>query len=197
MPGNNSDLEKRLWAAADSLRANSNLNANQYSSPVLGLLFLRYADARFTRAQERMGVRAPGGRRTPGKVDYQAEGILFMPEKARFSRLLELPEGTDIGKELNDAMRAIEEENESLRGVLPKTYTAMSGTVLWELLRVFNTIPVEDAEGDTFGKIYEYFLGKFAITEGHRGGEYFTPMSIVKLIVEIIEPKRGLLLDPA
>ncbi len=197
MPGNHSELEKRLWDAADKLRANSNLNANQYSTPVLGLLFLRYADARFSKAKAKLEGGTPGGRRTPGAADYQAQGIMFVPEKASFARLLALPEGEDIGKELNEAMQAIEEVNEPLRGVLPRSYTAMSSDVLWELLKLFNSIPVDEAEGDTFGKIYEYFLGKFAGSEGQRGGEFFTPTSIVRLIVEIIEPKRGLLLDPA
>jgi len=101
MPGNHTELEKRLWTAADSLRANSNLNANQYSTPVLGLLFLRYADARFSKAKVTLEHGAPGGRRTHGIADYQAQGIMYVPEKASFARLMTLPEGEDIGQKLN------------------------------------------------------------------------------------------------
>jgi len=122
MAGNHSELEKRLWAAADALRANSNLTSAQYSTPVLGLIFLRYADARFTQAQGRLEGQATGRRRV-SKLDYQAEGILHLPEAARFSTLLNLPESANLGKAINDAMRIIEEENEDLRGALPKSYT--------------------------------------------------------------------------
>jgi len=195
MAGNHSELEKRLWTAADALRANSNLTSAQYSTPVLGLIFLRYADARFTQAQGRLEGQATGRRRV-SKLDYQAEGILYLPEAARFSTLLNLPESANLGKAINDAMRAVEEENEDLRDVLPKTYNRLENGILWELLKVFNGIPM-DMEGDAFGRIYEYFLGNFALTEGQRGGEFFTPNSIVRLIVEIIEPFHGLILDPA
>ncbi|MDD5369874.1 MAG: class I SAM-dependent DNA methyltransferase [Anaerolineaceae bacterium] len=195
MPANNTELEKRLWAAADELRANSNLTASQYSAPVLGLIFLRYADARFTHAQADLEGKATG-RKKITKIDYQAQGVMYLPETARFSALVNLPEGENIGKAINDAMTAVEEENEDLRGVLPKTYNRLDNRVLFELLKIFNAIPM-DIEGDAFGKIYEYFLGKFALSEGQRGGEFFTPTSLVKLIVEIIEPYHGYILDPA
>lgn len=195
MPANNQELEKRLWSAADELRANSNLSSSEYSTPVLGLIFLRYADARFSDAQEELEGKATG-RRKVGKIDYQEKGVMYLPERARFSKLNELPEGTNIGKAINDAMRAIEEDNEDLKDVLPKTYNRFNNSVLNELLKIFNSVPIS-LEGDTFGKIYEYFLGKFALNEGSRGGEFFTPTSIVKLIVEIIEPYHGLILDPA
>jgi type I restriction enzyme M protein len=195
MPANNTELEKRLWAAADELRANSNLTASQYSAPVLGLIFLRYADARFTHAQAELEGQATG-RKKITKIDYQAQGVMYLPETARFSALVNLPEGENIGKAINDAMTAVEEENEDLRGVLPKTYNRLDNGVLFELLKIFNAIPM-DIEGDAFGKIYEYFLGKFALSEGQRGGEFFTPTSLVKLIVEIIEPYHGYILDPA
>jgi type I restriction enzyme M protein len=126
MPGNNSELEKRLWAAADELRANSNLTASQYSAPVLGLIFLRYAGARFTHAQDELEGKAVG-RRKISRIDYQTLGVLYLPEAARFSTLLTLPEGTNIGRAINDAMSAIEAENEDLRGVLPKTYDRLVG----------------------------------------------------------------------
>ena len=122
--------------------------------------------------------------------------MLYLPDAARFARLLELPEGANIGKAINDAMRAIEEENEDLKDVLPKTYNRLDNRTLVALLKTFNSIPM-DIEGDAFGKIYEYFLGKFAMSEGQKGGEFFTPTSIVKLIVEIIEPFHGRIFDPA
>jgi type I restriction enzyme M protein len=194
MPANHTDLEKRLWDAADELRANSKLKSSEYSVPVLGLIFLRYADHKFTDAQKKMPVST--GRRKIGKADYQAKGVLFLPEKSRFSYLLNLPEGTDIGKAINEAMKAIEADNEDLKDVLPKTYNSIDKTLLVSLLKNLSSIPMT-IEGDAFGKIYEYFLGEFAMAEGQKGGEFFTPTSIVKLIVEIIEPFHGKILDPA
>jgi type I restriction-modification system DNA methylase subunit len=120
----------------------------------------------------------------------------YLPEEARFSSLLKLPEGANIGMAVNDAMRAVERENEELKDVLPKTYNRLEGVTLVALLKNFSEIPV-DLEGDVFGRIYEYFLGKFAMSEGQRGGEFFTPTSIVRLIVEIMEPYHGRILDPA
>jgi type I restriction enzyme M protein len=195
MPANHTDLEKRLWEAADELRANSKLKSSEYSVPVLGLIFLRYADHKFAEAEKRMPQQT-SGRRKISKTDYQAQGVLYMPEKARFGYLLNLPEGTDIGRAINDAMKAIEAENEDLKDVLPKTYTTLDKSLLVSLLKNFSSIPMT-IEGGAFGKIYEYFLGKFAMAEGQKGGEFFTPTSIVKLIVEIIEPFHGQILDPA
>jgi type I restriction enzyme M protein len=194
MPANHTDLEKRLWSAADELRANSKLKSSEYSVPVLGLIFLRYADHKFTKAK---ALTSQGtGRRTIGKADYQAQGVLYLPQSARFSTLLNLPEGADIGKSINEAMRAIEAANEDLKDVLPKTYNRLDKELLVSLLKNFAAVPM-DIEGDAFGKIYEYFLGKFAMTEGQKGGEFFTPISIVKLIVGIIEPFHGRIDDPA
>ena len=136
------------------------------------------------------------GRRTIGKADYQAQGVLYLPEDARFSNLLQLPEGADIGKSINDAMRAIEADNEDLKDVLPRTYNRLDKDLLVSLLKNFAAVPM-DIEGDAFGKIYEYFLGRFAMSEGQKGGEFFMPTSIVKLIVEIIEPYHGRIYDPA
>ena len=195
MANNHSELEKRLWEAADDLRANSKLKSAEYSVPVLGLIFLRYADHKFGEAEKKLAQQSTG-RRKVGKTDYQAQGVLFIPENARFSHLLNLPEGTDVGKAINDAMKAIEAENEDLRDVLPKTYNALEKSLLITLLKNFSSIPMT-IEGDAFGKIYEYFLGNFAMSEGQKGGEFFTPTSIVKLIVEIIEPYHGRILDPA
>src|SRR3984893_17330311 len=194
MPANHTDLEKRLWDAADELRANSKLKSSEYSVPVLGLIFLRYADQKFAEAQKKHTA-AGSGRRKTGKTDYQARGVLYIPEKARFANLLNLPEGTDIGKAINEAMKSIEAENEDLKDVLPKTNNTLEKGLLVSLLKNFSAIPI--TEGDAFGKIYEYFLGKFAMAEGQKGGEFFTPISIVKLIVEIIEPYHGRILDPA
>ena len=197
MSANNNQLENRLWGAADEFRANSKLKASEYSIPVLGMIFLRYANVKFAEAEKQMGEQASGRRRsTGGKERYQAMGVLYLPEAARFGNLLELPEGENIGQAINDAMRAIEQENPDLKDVLPKTYNRLENTTLVELLKLMGSIPM-DIEGDAFGKIYEYFLGKFAMTEGQKGGEFYTPTSIVKLIVEIIEPFHGRIFDPA
>jgi len=188
-------LESRLWAAADELRANSRLKSSEYSVPVLGLIFLRYADFKFqAAAKEIQGT--GGGRRKVGPADFQARGVLYLPEAARFSSLIRLPEGANIGAAINDAMRAIEAENPDLKDVLPKTYNRFENSLLKELLKAMNSVPM-DIEGDAFGKIYEYFLGHFAMSEGQKGGEFFTPTSIVKLIVNIIEPFHGRIFDPA
>ena len=196
MPANVTDLEKRLWDAADELRANSKLKASEYGEPVLGLIFLRHADARFTEAEKRLQGSVGGRRQQVGKHHYQALGVVYVPEEARFSHLLRLPEGEDLGRAINDAMRLIEEANEDLRGVLPRTYARLETKTLVELLKLMASIPT-DIEGDAIGRIYEYFLGKFAMAEGHKGGEFFTPTSIVRLIVEIIEPWHGRIYDPA
>jgi type I restriction enzyme M protein len=189
------ELESRLWEAADELRANSHLTSAEYSTPVLGLIFLKFADFKFTEATKKFEKKG-GGRRTIGKTNYQAEGVLYLPEKARYAKLLALPEQADIGKAINDAMKAIEAENEDLKDVLPKEYHKFEKSTLIEILKIFNSIPM-DIEGDTFGKIYEYFLSSFAAEQGQGGGEFFTPTSIVKLIVEILEPYHGRILDPA
>jgi type I restriction enzyme M protein len=189
------ELERRLWSAADELRANSKLRASEYSTPVLGLIFLRYADVRFSQVEKELTAKA-SGRRETGPRDYQARGVMYLPEEARFSYLRNLPESANLGKALNDAMKAIEEENEDLRGVLPTGYTSLDNSTLIELIRLIGSIP-DDIEGDAIGRIYEYFLGKFAMEEGRRGGEFFTPTSVVKLIVDIIEPYHGRILDPA
>jgi len=195
MARNSNNLESRLWDAADELRANSSLTAAEYSTPVLGLIFLKYADYRFTQAEKELAG-TQKGRRTVGKVDYQAKGVLYLPEHARFSRLVNLPESANVGQEINEAMKAIEKDNADLKGVLPKTYNRLDNEMLFELLRTLEPIR-DDMEGDAFGKIYEYFLGNFAMQEGRGGGEFFTPTPIVRLIVEIIEPFYGRILDPA
>ncbi len=189
------DIADRLWETADELRANSHLKAAEYSIPVLGLIFLKFADSRFTRMEAELAGTG-SGRREIGKANYQAKGVLYLPEQSRFANLLDLKEGDNLGKAINDAMAAIEEENPALTGVLPRTYQSLTNDTLVTLLRSVNAI-LANIEGDAFGKVYEYFLGKFAVAEGAKGGEYFTPTSIVRLIVEIIEPFNGKILDPA
>jgi type I restriction enzyme M protein len=189
------DIADRLWETADELRANSHLKAAEYSIPVLGLIFLKFADSRFAQAEVELAGSSTD-RREIGKANYQAKGILYLPTQSRFADLLILKEGENLGKAINDAMAAIEGENPALRGVLPRTYQSLTNDTLVSLLRSVNAI-LGDIEGDAFGKVYEYFLGKFAVAEGAKGGEYFTPTSIVRLIVEITEPFHGKILDPA
>lgn len=189
------EVASHLWETADELRANSHLKAAEYSIPVLGLIFLKFADSRFTEAEADLSGRGTR-RRTVGKADYQSRGVLYLPDSARFANLLKLPESANVGKAINDAMAAIEDENSQLAGVLPRTYQEFSNHTLVRLLRSVNSM-LGTIQGDAFGKVYEYFLGKFAIAEGQKGGEYFTPTSIVRLIVEIIEPFNGKILDPA
>lgn len=189
-----SELETKLWGAANQLWANAALKPSEFSPIVLGLIFLRYADVRFRAIAEEIGPAT--GRRKIGPADYHAKGVLYLPEEARFGHLLQLPEGGNIGQAVNDAMRAVERENPDLADVLPKTYQILENRTLAELLKVMASIPM-DKGGDTFGLIYEYFLGKFAMSEGQKGGEFYTPTSIVRLIVEILEPYHGRIYDPA
>jgi type I restriction enzyme M protein len=188
-------LEARLWDAADELRANSGLKASEYGTPVLGLIFLRFADVKFEAASASIEAKA-SARRKIGPSDYHAQRVIYLAENARFAHLLGLPEGADLGKATNDAMRAIEQHNPDLAGVLPKAYTSIENTTIASLLRHINGY-TKDLEGDAFGLIYEYFLAKFALAEGQGAGEFFTPMSIVRLIVEIVEPFHGRIFDPA
>lgn len=188
------EIEKRLWSAADELRANSKLKSSEYSVPVLGLIFLRHAEHRFALAETEIEGQT-SRRRTPGKTDYQARGVMYLPPTARFSYLLDLPEDADLGKAINTAMRDIESENPDLKDALPKSYNRIDKATLATLLKTFAPATMF-IEGDAFGKIYEYFLGKFAMSEGQKGGEFFTPESIVQLIVEIIQPFGGRIFDP-
>ena len=195
----NAALEKRLWDAADQFRANSGLKAQEYSAPVLGLIFLRFAEVRFAAQRARLekdSASARRGSRVDEPAAYHAEGILYLPAEARFDYLLNRPEAENIGAKVNAAMRDIEKHNPQLADVLPKTYNLFTSTLLKELLKKVSEIPATIA-GDTFGLIYEYFLGNFAMTEGQKGGEFFTPNSQVRLIVEILEPFHGLILDRA
>lgn len=203
-------LEKRLWDAADQFRANSGLKAQEYSGPILGLIFLRFAEVRFAIQHTKLSLPSPSGRGAGGegaqpsrrgsRVDeptaYHAEGILYLSPEARFDYLLALPEVADIGAKVNAAMREIEKHNPQLAGVLPKTYNLFTSTLLKELLKKVSEIPAS-VDYDAFGRIYEYFLGEFARTEGQKGGEFYTPSGIVRLLAEVIEPFHGRILDPA
>jgi type I restriction enzyme M protein len=195
MPPDLAELEKRLWDAADELRANSGLKSSEYGSPVLGLIFLRFADAKFSAARETVEAKASARRRI-GPSDYHAQRVIYLTEEARFDNLLQQPEGTDLGKAVNAAMRAVEEHNPDLSGVLPKNYTAIESTTIASLLRHINSY-TKDLDGDAFGLVYEYFLANFALAEGQGAGEFFTPSAIVRLIVEIMEPFHGRIFDPA
>ena len=195
----NAALEKRLWDAADQFRANSGLKSQEYSAPVLGLIFLRFAEVRFTARRtnlEKAGVSSRRGSRVDEPGAYHAEGFLYLPAEARFDYLLNRPEAENIGAKVNAAMRDIEKHNPQLAGVLPKTYNLFTSTLLKELLKKVSEIPAS-MDYDAFGRIYEYFLGEFAMSEGQGGGEFYTPSSIVRLLTEVIEPYHGRILDPA
>lgn len=188
-------VRSTLWSAADELRANSKLTPGQYRDPVLGLVFLAYAENRFEAV--RGEVEAKASARNPATIaDYKAKSVLFVPNEARLSHLNDLPEGDDIGKAVDDAIKAIESANPELKDILPRGYQKLERSTLIELLRLFAPLPTQ-LEGDAFGFIYEDFLSHFAAQEGKGGGEYFTPYSIVRLIVEILEPFQGRVFDPA
>lgn len=194
-------LEKELWEAADNLRANSKLTSQQYCMPVLGLIFLRYAWGRFKIVDEEIREKRAQatGRQIPVEpADYTKRGAMFIPEQARYDYLLNLPEDeANLGKKVNDAMSALEKENPQLSGVLPKTYTDLGTDLLRETLRVFNNPALDEGGDDIIGRIYEYFLGKFAPAVASDDGVFFTPKSLVRMIMNVIEPDRGTMLDPA
>ena len=191
-------FEKNLWNAADQFRANSGLKAQEYAAPILGLIFLRFADSRFQQKKDELAQTKTSSRitLTDSTIHYTAASILFLPEYARFQHLLKLPEGDDVGKALNNAMKGIEQENIQLAGTLPQTYHLFEIGLLKGLLRKIAEIP-DTLDFDAFGRVYEYFLGEFAMSEGQGGGEFYTPASIVTLLTEVIEPYHGRILDPA
>ena len=174
-------LEAELWRAADQLRANSKLTATEYSMPVHGLIFLRHAYNRFQKVKIKVEKTLPShpqrGKRPLTKKDFEEQNSMFLPEKSQFDYLVSLPESADIGEAIDNAMKLVEDEYDNLKGVLPKNFSIFSKDLLRELLRIFNKEVLQKAEGDLFGKIYEYFLGKFAMTGAQEGGEFFTPMS--------------------
>ncbi len=199
-------LESDLWAAADNLRANSDLKSSEYATPVLGLIFLKFADNNYRQHEAEIIAefqRLKGTRREKKISDIAIEKCgFYLPDHARYDYLLNLPEEKNIAKALKEAMKAIEEYKPELEGVLPKdeyfrlTRDPKTNTIPNQLLKTFKDIP-EETTGDLFGQIYEYFLGEFARSEGSKGGEFFTPRSVVRLMVEIIEPHGGKVFDPA
>lgn len=207
-------LESELWESADLLRAGSKLTSNQYCMPVLGLIFLRYAYSRFklVEAEILKGRPVRNGRVLPvEESDFASRSALFLPREAQYAYLVDLPENisaagltnrngqvmNSLGEAVNNAMELVEEQSEQLAGVLPKDYTMFSDELLAELLRIFNNSALDDVGGDVIGRIYEYFLNKFAKNIAQDDGVFFTPKSLVKMIVNILEPKEGVLLDPA
>lgn len=184
-----------LWAAADELRANSKLTPGQYRDPVLGLVFLAYAENRFESVRSEVEAKATA-RNPATTADYKAKAVLYVPWESRLSYLVDLPESDDIGKAVDEAIKGIEAVNPELKDILPRGYQKLERSTLIELLRLFAPLPTQ-LTGDAFGFIYEDFLSNFAAQEGKGGGEYFTPYSIVRLIVEILEPYQGRVLDPA
>jgi type I restriction enzyme M protein len=188
-------VRNTLWKAADELRANSSMAPNEYRGPVLGLIFLAYAEHRFEAARPALEAKATARRKVTAE-DYRAKSVLFIPDEARLSHLVNMPEGADLGKAADAAMMAVEIYNPELKDVLPKGYQRLEKSTLVELLRLFAPLPTK-LSGDAFGLIYEDFLSNFAMAEGRLGGEFFTPHSIVRLIVEIIEPYNGRVFDPA
>lgn len=189
------DVRKVLWDTADQMRANSSLGPAEYRGPVLGLIFLAYAEHRFDLVTPELEEEA--SKYNPVTPDhYKARSVLYVPDEARLSNLVILPEGQNRGKAVDEAMKAIEAANSELKDVLPRGYQKMEPSVLIELCRLFAPLP-RQLSGDAFGLIYEDFLSNFAAAEGKLGGEFFTPYSIVRLIVEIIEPFQGRVFDPA
>lgn len=195
-------LETELWASADNLRANSKLTAAEYKDPVLGLILLRYAQNRYEQAKlaiEAAMPETPRGKLKPTKEHFLAAGAMLVPEQSQYDYLANLPESIGICEALNTAMRLIEEEYTDLAGILPKNYQEMDEGLLRELVRVFNKDAVKNLTGDVFGRIYEYFLMKFSMNGAgaQEGGEFFTPPSLVQLIVNLIQPGHGIIHDPA
>jgi type I restriction enzyme M protein len=195
------EIEKRLWSSADTLRANSNFASNEYFLPVMGLIFLRHAYSRFLSAKTEIEPTLPkrgGQTRALTKEDFSGRGAIFLQPSAQFDHLASLPDSADRAKAIIVAMESIEKDYASLAGTLPKAeYTELDNAVLGDLLRIFNDPALQKANGDIFGRIYEYFLTQFADLKAHDGGEFFTPISLVQLIVNVIEPDHGTVLDPA
>lgn len=207
-------LEGELWESADLLRQGSKLTSSQYCMPVLALLFLRYAYSRYKLVEAEILKDRPsrGGRVMPvEQSDFTSKSALYLPREAQFDFLVNLPEDiasaglknkagqplNSLGEVVNNAMQLLEEQSEQLTGVLPKSYTMFSDDLLRELLRIFNNKTIDEVGGDIIGRIYEYFLSKFAKAVASDDGVFFTPKSLVKMLVNVLEPEQGVMLDPA
>ena len=194
-------IEKRLWNAADTLRANSNYASNEYFLPVMGLIFLRHAYSRYLSVKDAIVANLPmrGGIARPlTKADFSQKSAIFRQPKAQFDHLVALTDGDDRARAIIEAMESIEGDYENLRGVLPKSeYQELDNQVLGQLIRTLNPDELKRVSGDVFGRIYEYFLTQFADQKAHDGGEFFTPISLVSLIANVLEPAGGTVLDPA
>lgn len=207
-------LEAELWESADLLRQGSKLTSSQYCMPVLALLFLRYAYSRYKMVEAEILQNRPsrGGRVMPVEPsDFAAKSALYLPREAQFDYLVNLPDNivaaslktkdgqaiNSLGEAVNNAMQLVEDQSEQLTGVLPKTYTMFADGLLRELLRIFNNKTIDEVGGDIIGRIYEYFLSKFAKAVASDDGVFFTPKSLVKMLVNVLEPTQGILLDPA
>ena len=193
-------LETELWEAADLLRADSKVTSQEYCMPVLGLIFLRYAYSRFKYVETEILKNRPmrRGRVLPVEAeDFKTKSAIFLPEKARYDYLLNLPDNADMGQAINEAMELVEAQSTQLKGILPKNYTILQNDLLRELLRIFNNGAFNEMKDDIIGRIYEYFLNKFAPAVASDDGVFFTPKSLVRMIVNIIEPTHGTVLDPA
>lgn len=194
-------IQKRLWSSADTLRTNSNYASNQYFLPVMGLIFLRHAYSRYLAVKDDIiaGLPVRGGQRrelTP--EDFSRKGSIFLRPQAEFDHLVNLPDSVDRSQAVIEAMESIEADYAMLEGILPKTeYTELDSDVLGQILRTFNDPSLRSASGDIFGRIYEYFLTQFADQKAHDNGEFFTPVSLVQMLVNVIEPEHGRILDPA
>ncbi len=194
-------IEKKLWKAADTLRANSNYASNEYFLPVMGLIFLRHAYSRFLKVKREVEADLPkrqGKTRSLIKEDFLCKGAIYLQEKAQFDFLVALPDSVNRSTSLMEAMLSIEGDYPPLGGILPKTeYQELDNVVLGNLLRILNPEELKKADGDIFGRIYEYFLTQFANLKAHDNGEFFTPVSLVSLIANVLEPDHGLVFDPA
>lgn len=195
-------LENELWEAADQLRANSKLTATEYSMPVLGLIFLRHANNRFNAFLPEILAEIPANvpedrREKLVKLKFESKAAIYLPESTRFDHIAALPQDASIGEAIDAAMAAIEAEYPVLEGALPRGYSSFEPDLLADLIKILDRPALKNATGDVFGRIYEYFLNKFAMTGAQEGGEFFTPPSLVRMIVNIIEPDHGTVLDPA
>ena len=198
---NISKLETDLWDAADNLRANSKLTSSEYCMPVLGVIFLRHATNRYDAVIDQIEADKESGKIPKGtpitRAHFISRRALMLPKEARYDELLKLPKGTNLGTALIEAMNAIEKDFKALEGQLPKDYEKFENDLLEDLLRIFDSETLRTASGDVFGRIYEYFLMKFAMQGAQDNGEFFTPPSLVQTIVNVIEPDHGVVFDPA